>query len=367
MYFQSRIEGKIISIRPIALAACCAVIAGCTLDSLVVLKHPSSVPAGETFVVGAVDVILDVSPAQDVPGAVSRDSIHVGVGLPSGWTVVSAKACPAPHFRPAKASVNDLDTNKRNRLLLDTLDACESRAVPLAPDSGVRAFLAGRTIRVGASPDSLGASFSLKTDTVPNWFGFAGRIDVTVPAGSPPDTVLDSTASSAIAEPTAFKALPVYVYLTLRAGPRDTAVRILYFSKTGPLDTAGIRNNTNLDKGALVYRPLVVVRPVSADPRSTASGFRRAPDGPSVRRIAPGVFALGLPPGAPGAFDRGGLEILSPSGARLRAWDAAALDATGKLHWDGTDDSGRPLPSGRYLLRALPDGGRRARPFMLLP
>ena len=81
------------------------------------------------------------------------------MGLPSGWTVVSAKVCPAPHFRPAKASVNGLDSNVLDQLLLDTLDACEGRSVPLFPDSCVRAFLSGRTIRVNASPEGQGNAF----------------------------------------------------------------------------------------------------------------------------------------------------------------------------------------------------------------
>ncbi len=342
-------------------------VAGCTLDSIIVLKHPGSVPVGETFSMGAVDIILDMSSAQASADSIYRDSIHVGVGLPSGWTVVSAKACPAPHFRPAKASVNDLDTNKRNQLLLDTLDVCESRAVPLDPDSGVIGFLAGRTIRVPASPESLGVQFTLKPDTVPNWFGFRGRIDVSIPAGAPADTILDSTASTAILEPTAFKALPVYVYLTLRAGPRDTAARLLYFSKTGPLDTTGIRNNTNLDKGALVYHPIVVTSPVSAAPRSATPGFRWASGGPSIRRTGSGLLTLRLPPAASGVPGRGGLEVLSATGGRLRAWSAPALGATGEVQWDGTDASGRPLPAGRYLLRAVPSGNHRIQPFVLIP
>jgi hypothetical protein len=367
MCIKSRIDKINVFRRFFSLTTVTLGIAGCTLDSLVVLRHPGSVPVGETFQVGAVNVILDVSSAQSAADSVFRDSLHVGVGLPSGWTVVSAKACPAPHFRPAKASVNDLDTNKRNQLLLDTLDACEGRAVPLTPDSGVRAFLAGRTIRVPASPESLGTSFNIKPDTVPNWFGFGGRIEVHIPAGSPADTIMDSTDSPAIHEPTAFKALPVYVYLTLQAGPRDTAVRLLYFSKTGRLDTAGIRNNTNLDKGALVYHPLVVTSPVSAAPRSAASGFRWVSGGPSIRRAASGLLTLRLPPAASGATGRGGLEVLSASGARLRSWSAPALGASGEVQWDGTDAAGRPLRAGRYLLRAVADGIHRVQPFVLMP
>jgi hypothetical protein len=260
-------------------AAALSLLSACTLDSLIVLKGPLSIGRADTFAFGAVDIILDASSSNQPADSIHRDSIHVGVGLPAGWQVVSAKACPAPHFRPAKASVNGLDTNVRNRLLLDTLGACEGRAVALVDDPGVKEFLKGRTIRANASPDSLGRSFLLKADTVPQWFGFAGRIDVSVPAGAPADTVVDTTA---------FKALPVYVYLSIKAGDRDTSVRVVLFSKTGRLDTAAFSNSANQDRGALVYRPMTVGSPVS---------LARPPVGLRARMIEalrrPGDWLLG--------------------------------------------------------------------------
>lgn len=367
MYKQSRIVEKS-GIKGSAVAAAfVAGLAGCTLDSLNLLEHPASVGPGETFSAGAVNIILDISAADTAADSIFRDSIHVGVGLPSGWTVESAKVCPAPHFRPARASVNGLDTNERNALLLDTLDACAGRSVPLYPDSGIRAFLVGRNHRVAASPESLGGSFTVRPDTVPAWFGFSGRIEVAVPAGAPPDTILDSTYSPLLTEPTAFKALPVYVYFTLKAGQRDTSVRVLYFSKTGPLDTTGIRSSSNFDKGALVYRPLRVESSVSTARRPAGAGFRWASGGPSIRQVAPGRLALSLPPAPSGVPVRGGLEILSAAGVRLRAWSPASLGGAGAVEWDGSDARGRPLPAGRYLLRAHAGGTQSVRPFVLMP
>jgi hypothetical protein len=367
MYEVSRF-GKVLRtkkcVRPLALGLVAAALAGCTLDSVIVLKHPASVPKGGTFAVGAVDLILDVTGSQTPPDSIFRDSIHVGVGLPAGWEVLSAKACAAPHFRPAKASINNLDTNLRNQLLLDTLGACEARAFALSEDAGVRPFLLGRNIRVSASPESLGTRFNLRPDTVPRWMGFSGRIEVRVPAGQAADTVVADT--SLAEDTTALKVLPVYVYLTLKAPEADTTVRLLYFSKTGPLDTAGIGDGTNQDRGSLVYRPITVGGPVALRSRPARAGLA----GLSHFRFSSGHHVLSLPaaaagPGSGEAWSR--LEVRGSGGAVVRSWPAEALRGGASIVWDGTDQGGRALPSSRYVL--ILSGSRGpllVRPFPLL-
>lgn len=305
---------------------------------------------------GAVDIILDVGPASQPADSIYRDSIHFGLGLPAGWEVISAKACPAPHFRPARASVNHLDTNFRNQLIQDTLLACESRAIALGVDPGVRMFLKGRTIRANASPDSMGKPFNVKTDTVPQWFGFGGRIDISVPAGSPADTVLDTTS---------FKALPVYIYLSLKAPDRDTTARLIFFSKTGRLDTSVFASSSNQDRGALVYRPIVVGNPVSLPSRVSPAAGRAL----SVARSGPGILLINLPahPGSGPAALWHSLEIRNSAGAVLRSWPGPSLSGRASLAWNGEDAAGRPLPAGRYVLVLTGWQAALAQPFPLLP
>lgn len=349
MSFSSRLKkiGALAALVPLA-----AFLSACTLDSLVVLKHPASVPRGGTFAVGAVSLILDVTDSRAPADSIFRDSIHVGVGLPAGWEVLSAKACAAPHFRPAKASINGLDTNRRNQLLLDTLGACESRAVALAEDAGVKPFLLGRNIRVSASPESLGTRFSLRPDTVPQWVGFGGRIEVRVPAGQAADTIRDTSA---------LKALPVYVYFTLKASEADTVVRLLYFSKTGALDTNGLGAGKE-DRGSLVYRPIMVGSPVAVRSRPAPGDGA----GLSHFRFSSGHHVLTLPgerPEAGEAWSR--LEVRTSAGYVARAWTGAALRGA-SIAWDGKDRAGRMLPSGRYVLVLSGRGRVLARPFPLL-
>lgn len=332
-------------------------LSACTLDSVVVLRHPASVAKAETFAVGAVDIVLDVGSPSRPADSIHRDSIHFGIGLPAGWELASpVKVCAAPHFRPARASVNGLDTNLRNRLLLDTLAACESRATALAEDPGVKLYLQGRSLRAQASPDSLGRSFVVKADTVPQWLGFGGRIDVSVPAGQPADTVLLDSA---------LKALPVYVYFSLKAASVDTTVRILYFSKTGRLDTAAFSNASNQDRGALVYRPVTVGSPVSLGGPRPGSGASRAF---SIARSGPGSLSIRLPRLPPyGPADPGRtLEIRASSGAVLRSWSGRDLGG-GSVSWDGRDATGRPLAAGRYVLVLKGRQGAQSLAFPLLP
>lgn len=51
----------------------------------------------------AFDIILDMGPASQPADSMHRDGVHPGVGLPAGRQALSAKAGPAPHFRPARA------------------------------------------------------------------------------------------------------------------------------------------------------------------------------------------------------------------------------------------------------------------------
>ena len=59
-------------------------------------------------------------------------------------------------------------------------------------------------------------------------------------------------------------------------------------------------------------------------------------------RVEPGNCANGV-----------SVEIYDVSGRAVRTLQAqSAHGATGQLRWDGTDDAGRALPGGVYLLRA---------------
>jgi hypothetical protein len=221
----------------------------------------------------------------------------------------------------------------------------------------VKTFLRGRIGRINASPDSLGPRFNLNADTVPVWVGFGGRIDVLVPAGQAADTILDTTA---------FKALPVYLYLTIKAPAVDTSVRLIFFSKTGKLDTNGFGGGANQDRGGLVYRPITVGSPVALPPQ-TLRPARSGRGGLSHARHARGQHVFTLPGAALEAVAAGSrLEVRSSGGAILRSWTGDAFRGTARFTWDGRDQSGRDLPSGRYVL-VLMDGGRiLACPFPLL-
>ncbi|HOX25504.1 MAG TPA: FlgD immunoglobulin-like domain containing protein [Candidatus Krumholzibacteria bacterium] len=56
------------------------------------------------------------------------------------------------------------------------------------------------------------------------------------------------------------------------------------------------------------------------------------------------------------------VDILDARGGRVRTLRTTATAGEARLEWDGTDDAGRALPSGTYLLRlSTPDGPRTAR------
>lgn len=246
-------EKRIGKILFAALAICiCPTPYALQFDALVVLKMPSQVEKGGTVTVGAINLITDLSSASSTSPALVRDSLHFGFALPAGWSLVSVSAYPAFDFRPSKASVNRLDTNYRNQLMLDSLNAYASRAESLKTDAGLPNYVKGRTYRVHASPDSLGKIFVVKADSVSQWLGFSRPINLSIPAGTPPDTILEGNA---------VKQVPVFIYAVLKVGSKDESVNPVFLSKTGALDSAGQANGT--DPAALAYRPVIVGSPVS--------------------------------------------------------------------------------------------------------
>ncbi len=47
------------------------------------------------------------------------------------------------------------------------------------------------------------------------------------------------------------------------------------------------------------------------------------------------------------------MEIIDPTGRRIRSYPAAPMAGRARLTWDGRDDSGHPAPSGVYWVRAV--------------
>lgn len=61
------------------------------------------------------------------------------------------------------------------------------------------------------------------------------------------------------------------------------------------------------------------------------------------------------------------LEVFDLRGRRVRVLAAGSLDAEGWAQWDGTDESGRRVPAGTYLVQARIDGvGEAAEKLVLL-
>lgn len=218
-------------------------------DALILLQLPAQAETGGTITLGAVDMINDLSPANAPADSLVRDSLHFGLGLPAGWSVSSVTIHPAFDFRPSRASVNRLDTNYRNELLRDSMEAYASQGAALSADAGLHGFVQGRTFRVHASPDSLGKVLIVKADTVAQWFGFSGRIGLSIPAGVAADTVLGGNA---------LKQIPVFIYAVLHAGSQAETVKPVFLAKTGPLDTTA-----NLLDQLLGYRPVTVSAPTA--------------------------------------------------------------------------------------------------------
>ena len=78
------------------------------------LQHPDQAQKQQTISVDLLNSYMYITNGSVLSSDVTRDSLHVAIGLPEGnWTVVSVAAYAAPHFRPLK----DLDGMSPDRLL----------------------------------------------------------------------------------------------------------------------------------------------------------------------------------------------------------------------------------------------------------
>lgn len=330
-------------------AAWCLAATGCAVDGVNVTEYTSRTDPNGTVTAKYSHLVMVMSTSRNLVQAIRRDSLHLGLGLPAGWTVASAGYYAALHFRPLRDFFHDgqVDTQRLLLAMTDSLAAFESRKQALEADPGMLAYFQNRTF---TASDSAKHDTTLNTDSVGQWAGYRGLLGINLAAGEPMDTFFLDTSSGAMFDTIGLTLIPVYVYVTLRANSTPGLYSIFSYGKSGPVPDP-LDTSLNVDAGDFAYFP-VQVGPVALE-KAPAAGpadfwldaYPNPARGPvSIR------FRTGREPGP-------ALEVFSVGGALVRKLGLPEIPAAGALSWDGRDQRGAPVQSGAYVLR-LRDGGR---------
>jgi hypothetical protein len=368
----------------LAGTALLGVLIGCSgFDSTQVLVHPDSLATSQTVNVAIVNLYTYLDTAGSVLSQdITRDSLHLMVGMPASWEVSEVKA----------AVVNDMNTSALLALQGKIVDKqsgaallaqYEASATPLAEDDGVTAVLAGQTVDARSATGE-GNTIPITVDDIAQTKGFSGPVDVAITKGSTADTTLaldsilafvsgsgmvpDSTMESVTAllnypllkkpDSVGIVMVPVIIFMKLTAGTDVGDDTLVYFTKTAAMDQAPspiiatialLSPETapmlsGIESGDMIFMPVSVL---------DESGTVRGQSGPSYSGVhitsdgMAGTVRIGM-----GSAPVNGVmvSVYSLQGALVTTLGAAQA-VPGGFIWRGTDLSGRSVKDGTYVFR----------------
>jgi len=320
---------------------------GCSMDVGEVLEHPKQVAPSAQFEVSMLDQYLMILNGSTVSGSVVRDSIHLAVGLPAGYSVVAAKYYFPNNLKPLKMA-SAMDSVAAIQAIKDSASVYKSRASAMQSTPQFVGILKHRSYSAANPNDTV--SITVNTDSVKNWSAWGGTVNITIPAGAAADTMVDTMGMTL-----GIISRPVFVWITLMskniAGP-DT---LYYFSKTAAMPA--LSDTANVDKGQITYVPLIV----------TNSGIRFADQSKKDSR-AVSVFSY---PGGdkvvinfPARYKEAtGLEVFAVSGMKVADLSSALSGSNGSFTWSIKNSRVQP---GLYFVRLKSREGIISTPLRIL-
>jgi hypothetical protein len=337
----------------ILLFAVLGLFAGCSVDRAQIISHPSSAKPGDTISVLFSDIYIIITTTQTTKQPYSRDSLHIGYGLPSGWSLLSSDYYIATGIQMGQMSSLINDPSLIMALMQDSLALYMSRKLPMVKDNGWSGYFTGKTFSAHniANTDSL----KVNANTIDQWTAYSSRINLSVATGAKMDTgvaltslPIDSSTRATIkslyrTDSIWVKAIPIVCFARIIAGQAEVTDTLFYFTKTGT--KPGPSSPFNYDKGDMTYAAITISNVfVQQMPLQRQTK--------SMLHIWPGTSMAG---------SRVNIDINTQSGWTLSIsdiagkmlWQADAPPAQGArtVVWDKTASNGSPVKPGMYLVR----------------
>ncbi len=305
---------------------------GCSIDMGQILEHPKQVAPSAQFEVSMVNQYLLVFNGATLSENVNRDSIHLAVGFPDGYSVVGAKCYFANSLNVLKLA-SKIDSAAAEQAIKDSAVVYKSRAVAMQASPSYTDVLRHRSYEAENADDTM--SITVNTDLVKNWSAWGGKVNIAIAAGTPADTSMDTMGMSL-----GVISKSVFVWLTLKAKNTTGQDTLLYFSKTGSMPVSS--DTENLDIGQITYAALKV----------TNSGVRLSD---RLKNESSAISVMSCP-GSDRIIihfravyqDASGLEVFNASGIKVADLTSSIAGSNGSIAWSTKD--GAPKP-GMYILR----------------
>lgn len=360
-----------------------AFLVGCSgFDTTQVLVHPDEIEGSSTFDVALVNVYTLPDTAVTFTNNVLRDSLHVLVGLPADWSVVSASMSVVKTMTFRELMALQANNVSEAELALQLIEV-QKNAVQIPADALLTEQIKNRKImahdQTGDAP-SHEASFA----SADLWHGFSAPVNLTFEKGTAPDTVMpvDSAAKIAatlgmidtssakviygtqktwpIPDTIGLSMIPVMVFLKVKAPAMVTSDTLYYFTKSGKIATAtspfvsliGIKDTAlskkvaSLEFGEMCYVP---VRATQSSGLGRSAGLAESRLSPQVMQFADGSVRIHSNVASEMV---GKAQIFTVTGLLIAEVDGSK-DAV--YQWNGNDNHQNRVAAGTYIC-TIPNG-----------
>ncbi len=341
----------------VVLTAALTFFGGCAVDSYNVIEHPEQVQPGATFEASFLNFVFVTSTGAVLVNEVNRDSLHLAMGFPDGWSVSNVRQYTADHLdltsyfslEEGEEQDSPLDNPELMALVTDSFPMYRTRSQPIPDAPDQVSFFESGEFDISDS-----AVVTLEGSSVAQWSAYSGFLGLSFPIGTEMDSVIAlENLDTALISPgqeidsLGYKVVPVFVFASVSAPAQERTDTLYYYAKTGPLPDLADTMQINLDLGDWAVQTVQITPDAAAGPlaryRSGGNEIQYRPDG-----------------GVTFSFSERKdykIEVFSMNGTRL--WTAAGIGA--QAEWRGLNSRGRSIAPGNYL--ALVQTGDRVNSF----
>ena len=137
------------TVRCLLAATAIMSLAGCGLDSVRTIDHPRQAGPGENITVNLLNAFVVFSNSSMLVQGFARDSLHIGIGLPDGWSVRKISHYVASNAEVLQGMSTIADTARITETIADSLEVYKRRSEPMAVDEGMAGFFAEKEFPLG--------------------------------------------------------------------------------------------------------------------------------------------------------------------------------------------------------------------------
>jgi hypothetical protein len=326
---------------------------GCSLDRVQIISHPTAVKPGDTISVLFSDIYIIIAATPTLTQTYSRDSLHIGYGLPSGWSLLSSEYYVATGIQLGQMSSLISDPTLIMQLIQDSLALYMARKLPMTKDNGWSGFFTGKTFSAHNTANT--DSIRLIANTVGKWTAYSSRISISAANGAKMDTgvaltslPVDSSTRKMISsfyhtDTIWVKTIPIVCFARLIAGQTEKDDTLYYYTKTDVMPTpAALQSQYNFDRGDMTY---AVININKANAVEQIPSHSRAQSLLTVRQGTGATTRIGI-----GAKTRGELSICDIMGKTVWRF-GLAQNQNSDVVWDHTTSAGARVNPGVYVVR----------------